>query len=215
MRKISSSVKTPCSFCDSSVALNRSWPNGFSTTTAGVHVLGEAVLLDEVRDRAVRRRRRGEIEEPVAVRPRAHVEVGEGVAKGLVALAVARRDVVHALGEAPPDVLVDRLRARELHEVGVQVSRNCSDVRSARAAPTTAKAAGQEPLQREVVQRRHDLPRREVAGRAEDHERAGLRRPREPRTGAERIRQRRRDGHSVFTSWPPNWLRRAAATFIA
>ena len=33
MRKISFSVKTPCTFCDSATALARSWPNGFSITT--------------------------------------------------------------------------------------------------------------------------------------------------------------------------------------
>ena len=72
---------------------------------------------------------------------------------------------------------------------------------------------GEQPLEREVVKSRDDLPRREVARAAEDDERGGVRGPREARAGPQRVGEG--GGYSVFTSWPPNWLRSAAATFIA
>jgi hypothetical protein len=74
---------------------------------------------------------------------------------------------------------------------------------------------GQEPLQGKVVERRDELARREVTGAAEDDDRRRLRRPREPKPFAQRVRDGRQRPYSFLTACPPNWLRSAAATFIA
>src|SRR5690606_14468870 len=88
------------------------------------------------------------------------------------------------------------------------------------------EAVGEEPADGEGVERRHQLALGEVAGGAEDDERARLRPPPQVQPGEERIVLEQR-GHArvspcrtspscaARTAWPPNWLRSAAFTFAA
>ena len=82
----------------------------------------------------------------------------------------------------------------------------------------------------ERVERREELPLRQVARGAEDREDARLRAPLQAQAFEERVLLRRRvllgDGHqrgsglacaasTARTAWPPNWLRSAALTLAA
>src|SRR5206468_3023282 len=84
------------------------------------------------------------------------------------------------------------------------------------------KARRQQPPHHQRIQRRHQLLVREVAGGAEDHEHTRIRRPPKRQAFLEwilRQRDRRSSAPSALASaliaCPPNWLRRAAATFAA
>ena len=65
-----------------------------------------------------------------------------------------------------------------------------------------------------------DLPPGQIAGRAEDHERARVGAAAQPQTLEEGILRGAHRGSdpalaslTAFTAWPPNWFRSAAATF--
>ena len=207
----------------------------------------EAMRADGLDDRRIGRRRRREVEEPVRVRAELSVDVVEPPPQVVVRRLVRRRDEVDVLGEALPDLFVQRLRPRmprdrvaELRAeavVGHRLARRADDGERGR----------EETLEREVVQGGKELALREVAGAAEDDDRRGLGRTSEAQPLAERVddrgrqdalpltdlgasRRRRAHGwstrssgqspsslglHSFLTAWPPNWLRSAAATFIA
>ena len=86
----------------------------------------------------------------------------------------------------------------------------------ARASPDQVEALGQRALVREVVERRQQLALRQVARRPEDHERGRVDRvPLEPLDAAGSPRCVASAPSSLFTAWPPNWLRSAALTLAA
>src|SRR6266568_7566567 len=82
---------------------------------------------------------------------------------------------------------------------------------------------GQHAAVGERVERREELALREVAGGAEDDEDAVVRRTPHLEPCEQGIFLRDRHGYrgscpafacsTALTAWPPNWLRRAAATF--
>src|SRR6266550_2523315 len=84
------------------------------------------------------------------------------------------------------------------------------------------KVLGQQATVRERVERREELPLRQVAGRTEDDEDAVVRCAPDLQPFEQRIFLRDRHGYrgsgpafarsTALTAWPPNWFRRAAAT---
>ena len=154
-----------------------------------------------------------------------------------VAVTFAERYVGELLGEAAPDLVVDRLRPRvRLDGSAHQRSEFGVGRTSARGADDLERDR-EETLQCEVVQRGHELLPGEVAGRAEDDHGARIGCSRQAESLSQRVLHTVPDGafHYVFfcssvpdrtspsceseadrsTAWPPNWFRSAAATFIA
>ena len=86
-----------------------------------------------------------------------------------------------------------------------------SSLSSVRATPTTPKLRGKQVAKRERVQGGEELALRQVAGGAEDDERARLGRAREPEALEERVLRLAlgREGHAGFSRWPPKACRMA------
>ena len=125
--------------------------------------------------------------------PRSLSSTAEALAELLVHLGrlEAAPHVAEPLGEAVPHRLVERLRPRVL---GDRLAHLLAEalVASVVAAPDAdhAEAGGQQPAQREVVERRHELAVRQVAGASEDHERARARDIAQPQADPERVLDR-------------------------
>ena len=176
MRKTDPAAKTPSSTSLSSRADSRSWPNGFSTTTRrheSVRPVGEPVLLELADHVAEELRRDRQVERVVAAGAALLVELLDGAAQlleGLVVVEVAGHEP-EALGELLPHLLAE-LRA------GVLLDRVVHDLREVLVGPVTpgeadqAEAGRQQAAVGEVVDRRHDLLARQVAGHAEEHQAA-------------------------------------------
>ena len=172
-------------------------------------------LCDERPDRA---RRDREVVDAVSLRAQVRVERRERVAQLVLGLVVGEveRHVVHAFGEPLPRFVFERVARvildRLLHPflervVGLLGARGADD-------PETL---GQQAADRERVQRRQQLLRRQVAGRAEDDEDARVGPTANPQAVEQRVLLGRRghDGRSGWTACPPNWLRSAALTLAA
>jgi hypothetical protein len=155
MRKTCDSSNTAAIVSLSSRALARSWPNGFSQPR---------------RDGAELGRRYGEVEEAVSPRPALLVELVEVLGELLVGGRVLEgaRHVGDAALEVAPHGVVDGLPPRELGDAALHLA---PEVLVRLLAPRHAhhgEAARQRAADRQVVEPRHQLALREVAGRAED-----------------------------------------------
>src|SRR6266516_7212149 len=109
--------------------------------------------------------------------------------------------LMHGLLHPVPELVVGLCRARDTDD---------------------RKMLGQQAPVRERVERRKELALRQVAGRAEDDEDAVVRRAPDLQPLEQWIFLQDRHGYlgsgpafarsTALTAWPPNWLRRAAAT---
>ena len=184
----------------SSRAVFRSEPNGFSMTTRRQRRRRAArrarapQLLGDLRERL---RRDRQVERVVALRAAVAVELVErrlrAVERGVVVeLALHEPDADLQLA---PDVLVER-GARVLLDRVVHLALEVLVVPVAAGEPDQAEPGRQQAAVREVVDRRHELLARQVAGDAEDDQRARARDAVEPpigrRRGADCARRRSR-----------------------
>ena len=137
-----------------------------------------ATLAERLDDGGKGRRRHGEVEDAVAAELLLLVELLDEVVELVLAARVREvgGDPVELRGKLVPGVLPERV-ARVLldgvphvlpERVVVAVGARDADDREARR---------QQPANRQRVERGHDLLVRQVAGGAEDDERAGIRRP--------------------------------------
>ena len=180
--------------------------------------LGRAALAHLDDDRLDRRGRHGQVVDAVGGRAELLVELVQALHDVLLAALVGEvgRHVADRLGELVPDVLAELVARvvldRLLHLLPELLvahlgARNADD----------AELRRQQVAERERVERREELALRQVAGGAEDRQRARLRRAPSAQPLLERVRRLDflRDAHSLFTAWPPNWLRSAALIFAA
>src|SRR5207237_3327574 len=146
----------------------------------------KAMDADGFHDRRVRSRRRREIEQPIRVGAELDVEMVEALAESVVAMIVRGRDEEEVLGEGLPHLLVQRFgpavladRVVELRAVlivGQRLARRADD----------REAARKEALQREAVERGHQLALGEVTRSAKDNDRRRLGRARQAQTFPQR-----------------------------
>src|SRR5438477_536488 len=174
----------PRVYCPRTAFINRSSPairrsaritltfssrTALSSNAAGGSI--EAVLADRFDDRLVRGRWCREIEEPVGVRAKREVELLERASKLFIAGIVRGRDEMQVFGEAPPDLLVQGPRPAVLRHGFVQLLAILLVAQGLACGAHDGERRGEQPLQREVVQRRDELALGEIAGAAEDHDR--------------------------------------------
>ena len=162
-------------------------------------------------------RERRHVEDPVARGATFLVELGEPCAQPVVASLVveSHRHVVEALGERVPDGIVDRLGPRVLlhggpHDLAKLVIRP-DRIR----ATNNAEAGRQIAVERQVIERRHQLPGGQVARGAEDDHDVRIGGAGKGQPFPQHVLGEGRGlchGYSAFTGWPPNSLRRAAST---
>ena len=140
--------------------------------------LRRAALADRLDDRLEDGGRSREVVDAVAPRLALLVELGQRRGEVVLALLVGEvhRDVVHAFGKRLPDVVTERIARvllhRSLHPFPELV------VRLFRARDADdCEVLGQQAAVGERVERGEELAFRQVAGRAEDDEDAGVRRP--------------------------------------
>ena len=170
-----------------------------------------------MRDLGVCRRRRRHVEEAVTARAVCAIFLEQALAEALVAAHVREiaADVMQRPREALPDLILKGL-TRELRDSILHRRAELLVAPVAAGESDDGEARRQQPLAREVVQRRHELARRQVAGRAEHDERTGVGRARQAKAGAERVECS--GGHfglasAATTACPPNSFRSAACTF--
>ena len=180
---------------------------------------GRAVLGHLLDERADRRRRHGEVVEPVSLRAALDVDavahLDEALARAV--LGVVELRVAHPRAELVPDVLAELVAGVLLDRVLHRLAEAVVGARRPRRSDDR-EPLGQQVPEGERVERRHQLAHGQVAGGAEDDDRARLGAPPERQALGERVRGA--DGgeaaHSAdLTAWPPNWLRSAALTFAA
>ena len=131
----------------------------------------DARRTEALHDHREELRRRSEVEDPVAVR--APLPIHPLQLRGEPAIAVlvveGHSYIRDAIGHALPDGVIDRLGAREfahrLRHVRLEVRLGQGRV----GHPDHAEPGRQVPVQRQVVERRHQLAGGQVAGGAEDH----------------------------------------------
>ena len=149
---------------------------------------GPGELLAHHRER---RRGDGQVERVVAAGAADPVEVLDGLLQAVERLVVAEaaRHEPEPLGEAVPHVLPER-------RAGVLADGVVDDLAEVLRVPVTAGEPGQREARRQeaavgqVVDRRHQLLARQVAGHPEDHQAARPRDPRQPLVArvAQRVR---------------------------
>src|SRR3954451_23259335 len=135
-------------------------------------------LAERLDDRGESGRRHGEVEDAVAPELLLLVKLAERVVELVLAAGVGEvgRNVVQLRRELVPGVLAERvarvLLDRRLHVLpkGVVVALRARDAHD-------CEARRQQAADGERIERRHQLLVGEVAGGAEDHERAGIGRP--------------------------------------
>ena len=163
-------------------------------------LLGETVLLELTDDVAEEARRDREVERHVAAGAAQLVELLDGAAElleGVVVVEVAGHEA-EALGQLLPHLLAER-RTRVL------LDRVVHDLREVLVRPVApgeadeAEAGRQQAAVGEVVDRRHDLLARQVAGHAEQHHAARSGDPGEP--AVLRVAQRVGGVHQPRFSW--------------
>ena len=181
---------------------------------------GDARRAETLHDHREELRRGGEIKDPVAVGAPLPIHPLQLGGQPAVAIRVVERHahVREPVGHALPDRVIDRLRPREFahrlrHVCLVFGFRQCRV-----SHPDDAEPGRQVAVQRQVVERRHQLAGRQVAGGAEDHHHRGIGCARQDQPLAKHVlRERGGDGlgharYSGLTGWPPNSLRNAART---
>jgi hypothetical protein len=134
----------------------------------------QAMLADRLDDRLVGRRRRREVEEPVRVRAESEVELVERPPELFVSGVVRRRDEVEMLREAAPDLFVQRFRPAVLRDRRVELLAILLVGQQRPRRPYDGERRGEQPLEREVVERGDELALREISRTAEDDDRRGL-----------------------------------------
>ena len=138
-----------------------------------------------------RRRRDRQVERVVAAGAADPVEVLDGLLQTVERLVVAEaaRHEAETLREAVPDVLPER-GAGVLADGVVDDLAEVLGVPVAPGEPGERETRWQQPAVGQVVDRRHELLARQVAGHAEDHQPAGPRDPRQPLVArvAQRVR---------------------------
>ena len=196
-----------------------------------------AELLD---DHAELAGRRGQVEHAVAARP-AGVQLVEDGGQARVALGIVELtlDVARRQKDALAERAVDRLLAVVVVDGALQQRAELVVAELLTPVPDDGRAERQHAVAAEVVERRHELAVREVAGDAEDDEAARVRvtlaaegrgRLGETRHAVDAhaavvaeaigdlvadalVRRVVRETHFFScTAWPPNSLRRAAST---
>ena len=165
----------------------RSVPNGFSMIDAPPAPLGlprQAGSGQPLDDRAEEAGRRREVEHGIAAAVLSVAASGQMLAEPAIGLGIVEvaREIAHALDEPFPGRGVE-LGCRELAAASA-MSERTSCVRSSGTARRSAgygrrrrsRMPVEQPLAREIVERRHQQALGEVARCAEDHERAWRRR---------------------------------------
>jgi hypothetical protein len=102
------------------------------------------------------------------------VELVEGAPELLVSGVVGRRDEVKMLREAAPDLLVERLRPAVLRDRGVELLPVLLVAQRFSRRTDDRERRREQPLEREVIERRNELALSEIARTAEDDDRGGL-----------------------------------------
>jgi hypothetical protein len=132
------------------------------------------MLADGFDDRLVGGRRRREVEEPVRVGAEREIELVERASKLFIPGIVRRRDEMKMLREAAPDLLVQWLRPAVLRDRLVELLAVFLVAQRLPRRPDDGERRGEQPLQREVVERGNELALREIARAAEDDDRRRL-----------------------------------------
>ena len=163
--------------------------------------LRRAALADVLDERADRGRRHREVVEAVAHRAALLVELVQRLDELVLAMLVGEveRRVAHAVRELRPHLLVERIARVILDRLLHPLAEVVVALRCARRADDR-ELLRQQPAERERVQRRDQLLRRQVAGRAEDDEDARVRPPPNAQPFGQRILLRRRHYASGFTA---------------
>ena len=171
-------------------------------------------LADLVHERRDRARRHCEVVDAVARCSALLVDMGEAFGEAMLERFVPEvgRDVVHPSCELIPDVLPEGIARVLLHRFFHPRAEAVVALLGPRGADDRELLREQVAVG-ERVERGNELALRQVAGRAEDHERARIGRPPELEALEQRIFFG--DGHSLLTACPPNSLRSAAVIFAA
>ncbi len=188
MRKISSSANQRCRSSLSRRAEARSRPNGFSTIEPHVP-FALPPLADLPHDGLERLRGHRQVVDPVAARATLLVELHQRLADTILARVVVElgRDVADARGELLPDVGAERVARVLLHGLAHRGDELRGRLPRARD-PHDRELLRQQAADGERVQSREELALRQVARRAEDHERARLGATPQPQPLGERVR---------------------------
>ena len=112
------------------------------------------------------------------------------------------RDVTHPGSELVPHVLPKLVAGVVLHRLLHPLAELVIGLLAARRADDR-EMVGQQPAERERIERRHQLPRGEIAGGAEDHEHARLGPPPDLKALEQRVALDR-DHLTSRMRWPPN-----------
>ncbi len=158
----------------------------------------QAGLAEHRRDEREDRRRRGQIEDGIALASSLAVGLRQPALQFRVRLGIVERapDVGEPVRERVPDGLVDRLRARMLLERFAHLLAVSLVAAVVRARNADQREGGREHVaQRQVVERRQQLAVRQVARGAEDDERPRAGNARHAHAVAQRIR-----AHAPFTA---------------
>jgi len=134
----------------------------------------QAVLADRLDDRLVGGRRRGEVEEAVRVRAESEVELVERPSELLVSGVVRRGDEMEVLREATPDLFVQRFRSAVLRDRRVELFAILLVAQRRSPRADDGECRGEQPLERQVIERGDELALREITRTPEDDNRRGL-----------------------------------------
>ncbi len=178
-----------------------------------------APLAQGLDDRRERRRRDGEIEDAVAVELLLLVEPRQQRVQRVLAARVGEVEtqVAERRGELVPDVVAERVAAVLLHR-GLHVGPKGVVVAVGAGDADDGEARRQQAADGERVQRRHQLLVGQVAGGAEDHERARIGGAAQRQPLRERVRRRGglvRRRHQLGALRLPRRLDRVAAELVA
>ena len=167
-------------------------------------------------DRREKRRRRGQIEQPIATRLALRVDAVEPLGQARTGLGIPQLalDVVRPGGQPLPQVALE-VTVDVLRDLPAQVRPERRVVVVPSAEPDDGECIRQQLLPRQVVEGRHQLAHRQIAAGAEDHHRV--------RSGRRRVPiacSLSRHGSYFLaalpgSTWPPNFSRIADSTFSA
>ena len=218
MRKICYSSKCTSSIVFSARAVARSWPNGFSMISR-VQPVARPPLAERLDDRSgTRHGGTAQVVDAVAAELAAPRRAASARSASAV-LVRRRRRSPSGRSAAPRRTRPTRparnsSRACFAHRL-LHVGAEALVVAFAPRDADDGEPRREQPPQHQRVERRHQLLVREVARRAEDDERARIRRAPERQPLLQRVLLFRHGRHqsAVFTAWPPNSLRSAAMIF--
>ena len=147
-----------------------------------------AALADRLHDGREDDRRRREVVDAVPASTALLVELGERPGEVVLSLLIGevQRYVAHAVGEQLPDVVSKVVPRVLLHRLLHPLLEVLVGLLGA-SGPDDGEVLRQEPAERKRVERRKELPLRQVAGGAEDHEDARVGRAPNLETLEERV----------------------------